>query len=563
MAHATGEHLSSGRRRRIVTVVAVAVLAGLLSAAAPGRATEPTGYTLTEEYITSADGVRVHAFVYRPDHVDGPAPVVITVTPYANTGSNLVSHASNPTSTEKNPITGDPQPAPTALGEALLDQGYVWAVVSLRGYGGSGGCGDWGGKGEQADVAAAIEWAASRDWSNGRVAMVGHSYVGMTGLMGLATGHPALKAVITTAPQAGYHNLWTNGVANFISAHMYPALFVASDLYTPSARSPIDQHRNSLSGTATNPGCQADTMEASVNGDERSPYWQERDLPAKLAGTTVPTMTLQGFNDYQVRPDAVTRIWEGLAGPRRLLLGPWDHSPPLNGARWLDEQVAWIDAFVKDDGRHAPRTPEVRVQATDGTWRAERSWPPAHAATRDISLLPGAYVDVAGNHGETGPPDIWPVAPPMPNGRGSWTFTPPLERPLHLSGVPHLSVEVRAALPDVNLIALVYDVDPEGNAQFITRGAALAGGIDGGFDLYPVDWSIPAGHRIGVLLSGSDDGWFVPSNTGSTVEIRAGKLSVPAVRAPGRVLADGPFNIREQHQPFAIDPAVIEERTTS
>ena len=40
--------------------------------------------------------------------------------------------------------------------------------VDLRGFGGSSGCLDWAGPGEQADVKAAVEWAASQPWSTGQ-----------------------------------------------------------------------------------------------------------------------------------------------------------------------------------------------------------------------------------------------------------------------------------------------------------------------------------------------------------------------------------------------------------
>ena len=40
--------------------------------------------------------------------------------------------------------------------------GYAFLMVDRRGFGGSTGCLDWGGPGEQADVKAAINWAGSR-----------------------------------------------------------------------------------------------------------------------------------------------------------------------------------------------------------------------------------------------------------------------------------------------------------------------------------------------------------------------------------------------------------------
>ena len=58
----------------------------------------------------------------------------------------------------------------------LKKRGYTFVMVDLRGFGGSTGCLDWSGPGEQADVVNAVTWAASRPWSNGKVGMYGKSY---------------------------------------------------------------------------------------------------------------------------------------------------------------------------------------------------------------------------------------------------------------------------------------------------------------------------------------------------------------------------------------------------
>ena len=66
-----------------------------------------------------------------------------------------------------------------------MERGYTFVMVDLRGFGGSTGCLDWGGPGEQADVVKAVEWAAAQPWSTGKVGMYGKSYDGVTGLIGV------------------------------------------------------------------------------------------------------------------------------------------------------------------------------------------------------------------------------------------------------------------------------------------------------------------------------------------------------------------------------------------
>ena len=546
------------RQRLLVSLALVlglvASMAGLVPAA---RAVESNVYDLNEAYITSADGTQLQTFVYRPHGATHPTPVILSVTPYAGTGGNTVDQNYDP--------LGDPKPAPGDFAMTMLEKGYSYLVVSLRGYGGSGGCFDLGGAGEQADVKAAIAWAASQPWSTGKVGMVGHSYEGLTGLMGLASREPGLAAVVSTSPPAGYHNYFSHGLRETVSGQGFAPVYAASDLNPPSLYSPPQQHVNSLSGTASDPGCYATVTAGSYEPRQSAPYWVERDMVPKLAGTTVPTLLVQGFNDWQVHPNAVTDIWNALAGPRRLVLGPWDHGIASAGTAWSDEVAEWFDTYLA--GAKAVDEPIVRIQSVDGAWRAESAWPPAHATAWRLPVLAGSYSDVAGNNGETGVPQLFPVKPPqpLPTGRGSWTFTPPLAADTHLTGVPSFEARLATLAPNVNVIVLVYDVAPDGTARFVTRGGAPApssGPIS--FTLFPLDWQFAAGHRVGVLVTGADDFWFESPKTGTPVTVLGGSLSVLRMNpAHGQPLASGPFSARTPHPPFVVPAATIAERTAS
>ena len=99
------------------------------------------------------------------------------------------------------------------LGAKLMKRGYTYVMVDLRGFGGSNGCLDWAGPGEQADVKSAVQWAASQPWSTGKVGMYGKSYDGVTGLIGEAQRPRGLKAIVSQEPVYDlYRYLYTNGV---------------------------------------------------------------------------------------------------------------------------------------------------------------------------------------------------------------------------------------------------------------------------------------------------------------------------------------------------------------
>ena len=563
------------RRRTVRLVLVVAMAAGLLAVAPPGRSAE--GPILPrEEYLLSRDGVtRLHAFVYRSPDIapDQPTPVIVEVTPYAGTGGNLVSVNIDP--------LRDPNPAADRFIREALVRGYTFARVSLRGTGGSGGCYDLGGPGEQADAQGAVHWARTAAWSDGRVGMVGHSYPGSTQLMAIGADDAAYRpdAAVIGAPPIGYPQLYmNNGVRKSLQGLAYPPAYLAGDLVPPSLHSPQAQHETSLTGTATNPGCYATTTAGAYSDDPNSQYWRDRDLATRVAGTTVPVLYQQGFYDHQVRPSQFLPIWNGLKGPRLAYLGPWDHSIPRSddGTLSRERTLDWLDRWLQRDLATDEVAKGVLVQNTDGRWRREKDWPPRDAVARALPLLPGSYRDAPGNHGETDWPQLYGRAPVVPltdlplvpNGVGTWTFTPPLAEAAHVAGVPLVDVQVDTLAPDAQIVAMVYDVDEDSRATLITRGAyRLRGTKTVTFELYPQDYIVEAGHRIGVLLGAADDLWYSPGTSGLDVTVTSGSLRLPVLERT-RVRLDPatdpyPFRSRQQPPPLQLDPAVVAERTST
>lgn len=529
------------------------VLAGLVPATA---GSDPNAYTVSSLYISSADGTQLETWVYRPAGLadSDQTPVVMMITPYANSGGTALG----PTP------TGSPDPTPSfALNAGLFAHGYTYVIVELRGYGGSGGCFDYAGPNEQADAKAAVEWAAAQPWSTGRVGIYGHSYDATGAVMALATHAKGLAAVVAWAPQIGYGDSYMNGVAT--PSALKPELFYSPNELTPPSVNDTPEHQTThLTGLA-DPSCQEDHWAGSTSNDPSSSWWQARDLVAKAAGTTVPTMLIQGFNDWNVRPTQILSLYQALRGPRRAWFGPWDHSAPVT-AQFYSEIDTWFDRYLK--GAPLDTGPTVELQNADSTWRAEPTWPPPPAKVTTWPLLPGSYLDAAGNNGETGFPQQVPIPLPsgvaLPTGQGSWTFTPPLTHAVHLAGVPQLSVSTSKVTPRANLIGLLYDVDESGNATFVSRGAyQLRADGQVTFGLYPQDWIFPAGHRIGVLLSGSDDLWFIANDSATPVTVTGGTLALPVAPVDfGTALPSGPLQARTPHPPFQIPAPTITSRTS-
>src|SRR3954467_751803 len=192
-------------RTLLAPAVAVAALALFLSFAIPAKADPPPpGSTWSQASITEADGTRLHADVLRPSSLPAAAGarVILWIGPYFN-HSGQTGPAGPVEGTPYTP-TGDAGPSARFYdfinGAKLMERGYTWVQVDLRGFGGSTGCLDWGGPGEQADVKAAVEWAAAQPWSTGKVGMYGKSYDGVTGLIGIKQQPKGLAAVVSQEP---------------------------------------------------------------------------------------------------------------------------------------------------------------------------------------------------------------------------------------------------------------------------------------------------------------------------------------------------------------------------
>ena len=154
---------------------------------APPRS--PRAPSWSQATFPSTDGVKLHADILRPKDLpaDAKTPVILSIGPYFN-HSGQTGPAGPVEDAAYDPV-GPPRPVRPLQdfvdGAKLMERGYTFVMVDLRGFGGSTGCLDWGGPGEQADVVNAVEWAASQPWSTGKVGMYGKSYDGVTGLIGV------------------------------------------------------------------------------------------------------------------------------------------------------------------------------------------------------------------------------------------------------------------------------------------------------------------------------------------------------------------------------------------
>ena len=371
----------------------------------------PAGARYSTATIRSADGTRLHADVLLPAALapgERAAPIVI-VSPYFGQQGSGATAPSIPSKYSD-------------LMARAFARGYAVVLVSLRGYGASGGCRDFGGPGEQADAVAAVEWAAAQPWSTGRVAMWGLSTDGWAALMAVAGRARGLRAVVAMAPVvSAYRVNYERGVRYSPFAELVQPYYTVYAL-PPLTLNDLVQLRSGLERLLGKPLCGIDGLAAQLRPEPATAYWRARDLEPRLLGARVPLFWTHGFLDANVRSDQMQGVWEAWRGPRRAWLGQFPHVVPGDGAMignrgFADAALRFLDKHVRRrTGSRVSSDPRVAVQeGRGGAWRAERAWPPTDARTRTMRVLAGTVL--AGASTSVRQHTSFPLLPGVSRGR--------------------------------------------------------------------------------------------------------------------------------------------------
>jgi len=424
----------------------------------------------------------------------------------------------------------------------FAQRGYVSVRVDIRGTGRSQGHVPPREYSEQelSDGEEVIAWLARQPWSNGNVGMYGISWGGFNALQMAMRRPPALKAILAACAT---NDLFVNDV-RFMDGIMHIDQYeMAIDLLNaiaPSPGFPLDEK------TLQERFDSSPWFLAYKRHQRDGPFWKEPEKP--LEKIDIPVFLIGGF--YDGYRDSIPRMLEGLKGPVKAVIGPWNHVFPDGSAwepriEWRDDAIAWWDHWLKGVQNGTMEEPKLVVymrhwyppgldkQTIPGTWRAESGWPPRDAASAtfylraDHSLGTSApatgmhqlnYVPSAGV--EAGGTNLWwgelrqDLAP---SDAFSLVYdSAALEDDLAILGTPQVRLNASAAAPLADWIARLSDVAPDGSVTLIT-GAGLNGAqrnspsdpvdLEPGrtyalrINLHFTSWVFPRGHRIRLSVS--------------------------------------------------------------
>ena len=277
---------------------------------------------------------------------------------------------------------------------------------------------------EAADGYDTVEWAATQEWSNGRVGTTGQSYLGATQYT-LATTNPLPPHLQTMAPfsaSSDFHQSWvyhTGGAMEWgwtVPYAIHKGRNTLERLGREDLLSQMDEYvlppgnfaqplkddwYNHLPLRDWIDRLQEAAPYLSEYFDEErdGPYWWKANVLKNLSGIKIPMFHVSSWydiflegalNSYQ----AITNSGgNGLAREnQKLLVGPWAHVRPFtqphtggagdidfgdNAAIELHEfLLRWFDYWLKDSDTGIMEEPPVSLFIMgDNRWRQEKEWP--------------------------------------------------------------------------------------------------------------------------------------------------------------------------------------------
>jgi X-Pro dipeptidyl-peptidase len=345
--------------------------------------------TITEEYRVPTKHGTIYGVVIRPVVPEGvKVPVILTYTPYG-----VLSRQHNLTAGND------------GTGNYYVPRGYARAQFDLVGTRESGGCTDFGGIGERETGAAVVDFLGSREWSNGRVGMIGGSYDGTTQI---AAAIEQPKHLTTIVPQVAIDRWWDyayQGAIRRYSGYGTPLAFDYAFGITPSTDPRNPTHAAEVAQARVNP-CRR--VQHQLRGYGYDPmydaFWDERDYREQAHKVKASVLIEGGWLDRNVSVVGSTGFWSALPDdhPKKMIMGQWGHGAPSGQqvSDWAGVRHAWFDYWLLGyDGTNGkPDTGVMDLPRVDSAISSSERiqadhWPPAGMEEVTLALRGAAAED--------------------------------------------------------------------------------------------------------------------------------------------------------------------------
>ena len=455
-------------------------------------ATIPASYKVRNEravMIPVRDGKRLSADLFRPD-AEGRFPAIVMYQPY-----------------RKDDVGRE------GVGEHFYfaERGFVAVRLDARGTGTSEGVAtDEYRLQEQLDGFDAVEWLARQPWSNGNVGMYGASYSGFTAIQVASHRPPHLKAIV---PLYATDDRYTDdchydrggNMRMYYDVGTYGGWMVAMNALPPlpelAGAKWADIWKERLEN---NQPYLLEWVKHQVDG----PYWRNGSLRPDYGRIQIPVFLIEGWHDGYA--NAMLRMYTQLSGPKKLLMGPWTHTPPhasVPGPRidWMNEATRFFAHWLRNEDTGIMKEPPVqfymqethkpdrRIDVIPGLWRGDPAFPTPDAGERVFYLseegrlapsqsaaAPTAFdaydyectVGLNSAYWSAGSIHFYLADDQRPDESRSLVYTSPaFEEETHLLGWPQVILNVSSSAKVAAFVAKLAAVSPDGHSTLIVEGS--------------------------------------------------------------------------------------------
>jgi len=561
---------------------------------------EPANWIRTDlwvetEFDTDGDGKkdRMHVDVTRPQQTETEGlklPVVYASSPYyAGTAGNAplfwdVKHELGEAAPPRNKFevvrTGTRPIISNSEIMLWVPRGYIVVHSSSPGTGLSQGSPTVGGDNESLAPKAVIGWLTGKAngyttpdgnekviafWSTGKVGMTGTSYNGTLPLAAATTGVKGLEAIIPIAPNTSYYHYYrSNGLVRSPGGYLGEDIDVLYDFIHSG-----DESKRAYSNKTVRDTEMAQGMDRAT-GDYND-FWAGRDYLNDMGPMTAALLMSHGFNDWNVMPEHSYRIYDAARAkgiPAKIYYHQNGHGgpPPFSMMnRWFTRYLHGVENGVEQ----GPKAYIVREQDEQSNPTAYADFPNPQASDVSFYLTGGAPAagtmglekansgqqeTLVDNYSFTGSA----LAQADYTEHRLIYLSPVLTEPIHISGIPKITVKLASNKPAANLSVWLVSLpwtegrnakitdniitrgwaDPQNHAS-IRKGEPLVPGTfyEVTFDLQPDDQIIPAGQQIGLMIFSSDAEYTLLPKPGTelTVDLDGTVLTLPIVGGKGKV----------------------------
>jgi len=414
-------------------------------------------------------------------------------------------------------------------------RGYVVILQDVRGRNASEG--EWYPfKHEQADGYDAVEWAAALPYSDGKVGMIGGSYVGATQMLAAIAAPPHLVGIYPVVTASDYHSHWAyqGGAFAQMLAQAWSSALSVDVLQKRTGGSAAPAHWDYMRPPSLypviDPGTAAGVADYYfdwIAHPAYDDYWKQWSIEGHFSQIKVPVLSVGAwydlFQDGSIRNYVGLREHAGTEASRkgqRLVIIPGGHAGFDRKVGEVDfgkdsvfdidqTMFRWYDHLMKGVDNGIDREKPVRIFVMGiNAWRDEDAWPLARARETPFYLHSAGKANSAAGDGALSglapgvePPDTYVCDPakPVPSlgggllgDNGSYPpgpldqrkvesrqdvlvyTTAPLASDTEVTGPVSLDLFIRSSAADTDFTGKLVDVAPDGTAINLTDGILRA-----------------------------------------------------------------------------------------